>query len=77
MLGFEFDSKIIPFSVSNLTKNLSIVVFLVIEAQLKNTAAYNYYFIGGIVISFGSWVYFLMFFEFRGSLSKNEAAKNV
>src|SRR5207244_3569937 len=59
--GFEFDSKILPFSVSKLIKSLAIFVSLMLATLVKERQDYFIFFIVIAVISYPSTIKMLIF----------------
>ena len=65
VLGFQFDSKITPYSVNKFAQSLLIFMVISGESLLKTRDDYLFYFIFELAFCILSWLAFNFFFTFR------------
>ena len=66
VMGFEFESKAIPFSVKNLVQSLTVFAALFLESLLTNKRAFLIYVLVLLgVFGLCSWVFVLATFQFK------------
>jgi predicted MFS family arabinose efflux permease len=65
ILGFQFDSKTMPFSVFKTVQSLAIFVFIIIEAQLKQKMQFIVFFLVCLVVQACCYLVLAYKFEFR------------
>ena len=71
-MGFEFDSKTLPFAVYNLVKSVFVFSTLFVLSVLESQQSFIYYTVGvGVFGAFG-WLIMIAKFRFRG---KKEESK--
>lgn len=65
VLGFQFESKTIPFSVYKFLQSLLIFVFICIEVATKSQKSYLIYFFICYVVSMAAWLILATQFTFK------------
>jgi hypothetical protein len=70
-LGFEFDSKIVPFAARSAIQSFSTCALLFICGYLDTPLRFNLFFGVTAVIGIGAWLLVLLSFDFRNAGGKD------
>ena len=76
VLGFEFDSKIVPFAAKNAIQSYSTCAFLFICGYLKTPFLFNLFFGVTAIFGVGAWLILYFLFKFRQGPDDEKERKN-